>query len=299
MQTILLRPGNTEQGTERNKLLPAKEEAMSKTKTVFITGASTGIGRTTAELFQKHGWQVVAAMRKPEAGKALAELDRVLVARLDVTDAASIKAAVAAAINRFGAIDVLVNNAGYGAYGILEATSIESMRRQFETNVIGLLAVTKALVPGFRLRGSGVIVNISSLAGRLTLPLGALYCGSKFAVEGISEALRYEMRAIGVRVKVVEPGFIKTNFAQAVDFSNDPSLAEYQNLVSKLWEFAEPMRAIAPEANVAAEVIYAAATDGSDQLRYPAGEDARQMLAQRNTMADTEFFEKMHALFGQ
>lgn len=267
--------------------------------TVFITGASTGIGHTTAELFRKHGWQVVATMRNPEAGKDLAKADRVLVTRLDVTDAASIHAAVTAAIERFGAIDVLVNNAGYGAYGILEATSLESMRRQFETNVLGLLAVTKAVVPGFRNRGSGVIVNVSSVAGRLTLPLGSVYCGSKFAVEGISEALRYEMRAIGVRVKLVEPGFIKTNFAQGVDFSNDPSLSEYQTLVGKLWEVVEPMRANGSESTVAAEVIYNAATDGTDQLRYTAGEDAKQMVMQRNSQGDAAFFEQMHALFGQ
>lgn len=272
---------------------------MATTRTVFITGASVGIGRATAELFQKNGWQVVATMRKPAAGKELAELDRVLVTRLDVTDAASIHAAVAAAVERFGAIDVLVNNAGYGAYGVLEATSVETMRRQFETNVIGLLAVTKAIVPGFRKRGSGIIVNVSSIAGRLTLPLGALYCGSKFAVEGISEALGYEMRAIGVRVKLVEPGFIKTNFSQAVEFSNDTSLGEYQSLVGKLWEVVEPMRANSADSKVAAEVIYTAATDGTDQLRYTAGEDARQLTAQRNTQDDRAFFKQMHALFGQ
>lgn len=268
-------------------------------KTVFITGASAGIGRATAELFQKNGWQVAATMRNPEAGKDLAGLDHVLVIKLDVTDAASIDAAVAAAMKRFGAIDVLVNNAGYGAYGVLEATPVESIRRQFETNVVGLLAVTRAIVPGLRKRGSGVIVNVSSVAGRLTLPLGSLYCGSKFAVEGISEALRYEMRAIGVRVKLVEPGFIKTNFAKAVEFNNDESLSEYQGLVGKLWEVAEPMRANGSDATVAAEVIYTAATDGSDQLRYTAGEDAKQMVMQRNSQADAAFFEQMHARFGQ
>ena len=238
-------------------------------------------------------------MRNPEAGKDLAGLDHVLVIKLDVTDAASIDAAVAAAMKRFGAIDVLVNNAGYGAYGVLEATPVESIRRQFETNVVGLLAVTRAIVPGLRKRGSGVIVNVSSVAGRLTLPLGSLYCGSKFAVEGISEALRYEMRAIGVRVKLVEPGFIKTNFAKAVEFNNDESLSEYQGLVGKLWEVAEPMRANGSDATVAAEVIYTAATDGSDQLRYTAGEDAKQMVMQRNSQADAAFFEQMHARFGQ
>src|SRR5580704_8468254 len=140
---------------------------MSAGKTVLITGCSVGIGRATAELFQRNGWQVAATMRDPEAGKELAKLDRVLVAKLDVTDQGSICSAVTAAVDRFGGIDVLVNNAGYGVYGVLEATPVESMRRQFETNVIGLLAVTGAVVPGFRQRRSGVIVNVSSIAGRL------------------------------------------------------------------------------------------------------------------------------------
>ena len=177
---------------------------MSRGKTVLITGSSIGIGKATAELFHRNGWQVVATMRNPAAGKELAELDNLLVAKLDVTDEGSIRSAVTTAVERFGGVDVLVNNAGYGAYGVLEATSVESMRQQFETNVIGPLAMTKAVVPGFRKQGGGVIVNVSSIAGRLTLPFGALYCGSKFAVEGISESLTYEMREIGVRVKVVE-----------------------------------------------------------------------------------------------
>ena len=271
---------------------------MSAGKTVLITGSSIGIGKATAEFFQRNGWQVVATMRNPEAGKELAKLDHVLVTKLDVTDEASIGSAVIAAVERFGATDVLVNNAGYGAYGILEATSVDSMRKQFETNVIGLLAMTKAVVPGFRKRGGGVIVNVSSIGGRLTLPFGALYSGSKFAVEGISEALAWEMSAIGVRVKLVEPGFIKTNFGNAMEFSNDPSLGEYQGLVGKLWAFAEPMRANAAEPAVVAEVIYTAATDGTSQLRYTAGEDAKQLAAQRSSQDDATFFKEMRTLFG-
>ena len=270
---------------------------MTPNKTVFITGSSTGIGRATAGLFQKNGWQVAATMRNPEAGGELRALDHVCVTRLDVTDEASIHAAVAAAVERFGGVDVLVNNAGYGAYGVLEATSVETMRQQFETNVIGLLAVTKAIVPGFRKRGSGVVVNVGSIGGRLTLPLSTLYCGSKFAVEGISEALTYEMGAIGVRVKLVEPGFIKTNFAQAIKFSNDLSLSEYQSLADKLWKVAGSLGANGAEPAAVAEVIFAAATDGTDQLRYTAGDDARQSTAQRAAQDDATFFKEMRAIW--
>ena len=272
---------------------------MSAGKTVLITGCSVGIGRATAELFQRNGWQVAATMRNPDAGQELAKLDNVLVAKLDVTDQGSIRSAVTAAADRFGGIDVLVNNAGYGVYGVLEATPVESMRQQFETNVIGLLAVTSAVVPGFRQRRGGVIVNVSSIAGRLTLPFGALYCGSKFAVEGISEALSYEMREIGVRVKLVEPGFIKTNFGNAMEFNNNKSLSEYQPLVGKLWEVAGSMRADGAEAVVAAEVIFTAATDGTDQLRYTVGEDARRLASQRGSQDDATFFAGMRRLFGQ
>jgi NAD(P)-dependent dehydrogenase (short-subunit alcohol dehydrogenase family) len=272
---------------------------MTARKTVLITGSSVGIGRSTAELFQRNGWQVVATMRNPEAGAALSTLDNLLVMRLDVTDEDSIHAAVDAAIARFGGIDVLVNNAGYGAYGVLEATSVESMRRQYETNVVGLLAVTKAVVPEFRKRRSGVIVNVSSIGGRLTLPFSALYCSSKVAVEGISEALSYEMREIGVRVKVIEPGMIKTNFANAMEFNNDTALHEYQSLIGKFWEGLGPLVANAAEPAVVAEVIYAAVTDGTDQLRYTAGEDARHFAAQRAAQDDAAFFKQMRTLFGQ
>lgn len=268
-------------------------------KTVLITGASIGIGRATAEFFQKNGWQVVATMRDPDAGKDLAALENVLVTKLDVTDEKSIEAAVEAAIARFGGIDVLVNNAGYGLYGVLEATSVESMRRQFETNVIGLLATTKAVVPGFRRQHSGVIVNVASIAGRLTIPFSTLYSATKFAVEGISEALSYEMRTIGVRVKLIEPGMIKTNFAKVMEFSNDPSLGEYQPLVGKMWEVAGGLASKGAEASVAAEVIYAAATDGTDQLRYTVGEDARHLAAERDAKDDAAFFADLRTMFGQ
>ena len=182
---------------------------MPNKSSVLITGASAGIGKTTAQLFQQKGWNVVATMRSLDAGKDLAALPNVLVTRLDVTDEASIATAVQAAEQRFGGIDVLVNNAGYGVYGLLEATSVESIQRQFETNVVGLLATTRAVLPLMRRNKSGIVVNIGSIAGKMTYPLGTMYNGTKFAVEGISEALRFELREIGVRVKLIEPGSIE------------------------------------------------------------------------------------------
>jgi NAD(P)-dependent dehydrogenase (short-subunit alcohol dehydrogenase family) len=139
---------------------------MNKRRTVLITGASSGIGKATALLFHELNWNVIATMRSPELEYDLKELSHIFVTQLDVTDATSIRAAVEEGVERFGTIDVLVNNAGYGAYGLLEATSTEKIRRQFETNVIGLLEVTKAVLPIFPTRRQGVFINLSSIVGK-------------------------------------------------------------------------------------------------------------------------------------
>lgn len=266
-------------------------------KTILITGASSGIGKATAALFQEKGWNVVATMRTPEKDQDLAKRDNVLVTRLDVTDAASIAAAVDAGIGRFGRIDVLVNNAGYGAYGPLEAFSMDKIRRQFDTNVIGLLEVTKALLPHFRANGDGVIVNISSIGGKMAFPLGTLYHGTKFAVEGLSEALSFEMEEIGVTVKIVEPGAIATDFGgRSFDFTNDEGMAEYQRVVQKLFAALGPAMQNAAPPRVVADVIYEAATDGTGRLRYTAGEDAREYMANRKAQDDETFRAGVKAL---
>ena len=272
---------------------------MTDRKTILITGASSGIGRATARYFQQRGWNVIATMRTPGSETELTELDNVLVTRLDVQDSDSIAAAVAEGIGRFGRIDVLLNNAGYGAYGLLEATPVEKIRRQFDVNVIGLLETTKAVLPHFRANRSGVIVNISSIGGKMTFPLGALYHGSKFAVEGLSEALSFEMESIGVRVKIVEPGMIKIDFGgRSFDFSNDESLTEYQELVDKLFAAFGALGEGGSEPEVVAEVIYRAATDGTDQLRYTAGPDAAEIIAHRKAADDATFLAGMKAQLG-
>lgn len=268
-------------------------------KVILITGASTGIGKETAKLFQSKGWNVIATMRKPENETELNTLDNVLVTRLDVLDVASIQKAVNDGIARFGKIDVLVNNAGYGAYGPLESFSREKILRQFNTNVIGLLDVTKALLPHFRQNKGGVIINISSVGGKITFPLGALYHGTKFAVEGISESLNYEVEQFGGKVKLVEPGSIATDFAgRSFDFSNDESLSEYQLIVGKIMAALPTMVANASPSSVVAEVIYEAATDGKNQLRYIAGEDAKVWIANRKQLDDDTFIGGIKTQFG-
>ena len=267
-------------------------------KTVLITGCSAGIGKATAEVFQQRGWNVAATMRSPEAGAELAALENVLVTRLDVTHEGSIAAAVKAAEEEFGGIDVLVNNAGFGVYGLLEATPVESLRKQFETNVVGLLATTKAVLPRMRKRKSGVVVNVGSIAGKLAYPMGTPYNGTKFAVEGISEALRFELREIGVRVKLIEPGIIYTNFFDATEFNVDPALEEYMPMVGKFAVAMEDVRKGGTEVGVAAETIYEAATDGSDRFRYLVGEDAKRWAAQLAGMDGEEYFAAASGMFG-
>jgi NADP-dependent 3-hydroxy acid dehydrogenase YdfG len=266
--------------------------------TILITGASSGIGKATAKFFQEKGWNVIATMRNPEGETELKDLASVLLVKLDVLDLHSIENAIAEGIQKFGKIDVVVNNAGYGAYGPLEAFSRENIVRQFNTNVIGLMDVTRAVLPHFRSNKNGVIVNISSIGGRMAFPLGALYHGTKFAVEGISEAMSYEVEQFGAKIKIVEPGAIATDFTgRSLDFSNDESMTEYQGLVGKVYEGMPAFYENASPASVVAEVIYEAATDGTNKLRYTAGEDAREIIAQRKEADDETFFTGIKALF--
>jgi NAD(P)-dependent dehydrogenase (short-subunit alcohol dehydrogenase family) len=245
-------------------------------KTILITGASSGIGKETAKLFHSKGWNVIATMRNPEQETELTQLPNVWVTKLDVTDLDSIQIAVSQGIEKFGGIDVLLNNAGYGAYGPLEAFSRDKIMRQFNTNVIGLLDVTRAVLPHFRQYKKGIIINVSSMGGKMTFPLGTMYHGTKFAVEGISESLRYEVEQFGGRVKVIEPGAIATDFAgRSFDFNNNPSLKEYQNIVEKITSVFPEMVKRASPVSIVSDVIYTAATDGSSKLRYLAGKDAK------------------------
>jgi NADP-dependent 3-hydroxy acid dehydrogenase YdfG len=268
-------------------------------KTILITGASSGIGKETAKLFQSKGWNVIATMRNPDNETELKQLENVLVTQLDVLDLDTIQTAFEAGVKKFGSIDVLLNNAGYGAYGPLESFSREKIVRQFNTNVIGLLDVTKTILPHFRQNKKGMIINISSIGGKMTFPLGSLYHGTKFAVEGISESLNYEVAQFGGKVKIVEPGMIATDFGgRSFDFSNDENMAEYQNIVTALMTAMPTMAENASPASVVAEVIFEAATDGKNQLRYIAGDDAKILIANRQQYDDATFVGGITSQFG-
>ncbi|WP_207458242.1 SDR family oxidoreductase [Azospirillum sp. SYSU D00513] len=239
-------------------------------KTVLITGSSSGYGLETAIHFHDQGWNVIATMRKPREG-ILPPSDRIRLLPLDVTDPDS----VAAAIKASGPIDVLVNNAGIGVVGAFEATPMAHIRRVFDTNTFGVMAVTQAVIPQFRERRSGVLVNVTSSVTLAPMPLAAAYTASKTAIQGFTGSLAHELAAFGVRVKLVEPGYAPTT-----RFAQNAGIRVEELIPAAYAEFAAPIFAgyarpalVTKESDVA-EAVYAAATDGTDRLRYPAGADA-------------------------
>lgn len=259
-------------------------------KTVFITGASSGIGRATALLFQQKGWTVIATMRNPEKAPELAKLENVYCLKLDVTDSASIAQAVTQTLQQFGAIAVLVNNAGYALTGAFEACTPAEIRRQFETNVFGLMEVTRSLLPQFRAQQSGVIVNVASMGGRLAFPLYSPYHGTKWAVEGFSESLQYELAPFNIRVKIIEPGVIKTDFYdRSATVAKQSDLNAYDALSEKVLPRINQASQMGEKPEKVAQVIYQAATDQSRRLRYTVGLDAKLLLLIRRLVSDGGF----------
>lgn len=243
--------------------------------TVLITGCSSGYGLQTARHFHAMGWNVVATMRTPR-GDLLPDSPRMRVLPLDVTDAASIAAALAAA----GPIDVLVNNAGIGLFGAFEATPMATVRELFETNTFGTMAMTQAVLPGFRERRRGTIVNVTSSVTLAPMPLVAAYTASKTAVEGFTASLAHELAAFGVRVKLVEPGYAPTTrFAANGEQRMRGLIPEaYAPFAQSIFAaFAQPS-AVTAEADVA-EAVWRAATDAGEQLHFPAGADALTLVA--------------------
>jgi NAD(P)-dependent dehydrogenase (short-subunit alcohol dehydrogenase family) len=258
---------------------------------VLITGCSTGIGRATAVEATKRGHEVVATARKLDA---LDDLDVADKLRLDVDDDASVRDAVAAA----GAVDVLVNNAGWEISAPVEFGPIDVVRAMFETNYFGALRMVQAVVPQMRERGAGVIVNVTSLAGRVAPPMGGFYAGTKFALEALSEAMHYELRHFGIRTVIVEPGVIETNFSNNVrHFGKDR--APYDEL-DRQWEGATDRLRTgdAPGADLVAATIVDAVDDPATPLRNPVGEDAVLVIDVRKQLDDAAFESTMRGTLG-
>jgi NAD(P)-dependent dehydrogenase (short-subunit alcohol dehydrogenase family) len=267
-------------------------------KTIMITGASSGFGRETAKIFQEKGWNVVATMRSPENEQELSELENVLVTRLDVQDVGAIQDAVKEAIQHFGSIDILVNNAGFGLMGVFESATPKQIQKQYAVNVFGLMDVTRAVLPGMRIQGSGTIINISSFGGQVGLPFGSLYNSSKFAVEGFSESLSHEVSTFGISVKVIEPGGVNTNFRTGIELINN-EISEYNPLMGNFFGRYASTTAHLPKATPeeVAQTIYEAATDGKAQLRYIIGEDARFYIDTKYENSDQDFIKIMRDRF--
>jgi NADP-dependent 3-hydroxy acid dehydrogenase YdfG len=260
------------------------------TKTVLITGASSGIGRSTALKFHQQGWTVVATMRSLEKAGDLTTLNNVHCLSLDVTDQQSIQRTVTASLEKVGAISVLINNAGYALLGTFEACTPEQIQRQFQTNVFGLMEVTRSLLPHFRERKSGTIINIASIGGKMTFPLYSLYHSTKWAVEGFSEALQYELEPFNIRVKIIEPGPIKTDFySRSADVATRNGLTAYDTFIAKVLPNLNKAGDTGGTPETVAEIIYQAATDGSRKLRYPAGGNAGTLLLLRKILPDRAF----------
>ncbi|GHC51206.1 SDR family oxidoreductase [Neogemmobacter tilapiae] len=238
--------------------------------TVLITGCSSGYGLETARHFYAMGWTVVATMRQPRAA-LLPSSDRMRLLALDVTREESILAAVKAA----GPIDVLVNNAGIGVVGAFEATPMAHIRKVFEANTFGTMAMVQAFIPQMRARRSGVIVNVTSSVTLAPMPLAAAYTASKQAIEGFTGSLAHELAAFGVRAKLVEPGYgPTTRFAQNTDIPVSDLIPEsYAAFAAPIFAaFANPP--LTTKESDVAQIVWQAATDDSTQLRYPAGPDA-------------------------
>ena len=259
-------------------------------KTVLITGASSGIGRATALLFQQRDWNVVTTMRSPERETELSKLPNVLCVRLDVTEPASIHRAIGDTLAQFKTIDVIVNNAGYALVGPFEASTPEQIERQFATNLFGVMEVTRAILPYFREKKNGTIVNVTSMGGRITFPFYSLYHATKWAVEGFSESLLFELKPLNIRVKIVEPGPVKTAFySRSMVIMNKPDLKTYDELITRAMPNIQEsgVKGASPEA--VAKVIYRAATDNSWRLRYPTGSTAGLLLFLRRILPDRAF----------
>jgi NAD(P)-dependent dehydrogenase (short-subunit alcohol dehydrogenase family) len=241
-------------------------------QTVLITGTTSGIGKAAAEKFLLEGWNVVATAR--DLKKIQLQGDNLLKLDLDVTNTVSINKAIAKTLDKFGSIDLLVNNAGYGLVGILEELSQEEIQQQFDTNVFGVTRCIQAVLPGMRSKAAGTIITISSMGGRVTFPLYSAYHASKWAVEGMIESSQYELAAVGITSKLVEPGAIKTDFyTRSMDLQKT-KLPEYRVFQQKVLPWMTDPGSNASEPSVVADVIYRAATDGSKKLRYTAGFDA-------------------------
>jgi NAD(P)-dependent dehydrogenase (short-subunit alcohol dehydrogenase family) len=276
---------------------------MNDQKVAVITGSSSGIGLESALILGRNGYNTYATMRsldKDTSIKAVVQNEGlpIRVVQLDVTDDTSVKNAIDHIISEAGRIDLLVNNAGYGLVGALEDLAMEEIKSQYETNLFGLIRVTQAVLPTMRKQRSGRIINISSGAGIFGYPGGSAYVSTKFAVEGLSESIAYELEPFGIKVILVEPGFIKTNFGNAMVMAKkaQDTASPYSELMQKTMASTTKLAKNASDAELVASIILEAASNPNPRLRYLAGKDVESWAESKKNMDELEFFNMMKSL---
>ena len=273
-------------------------------KVAVITGSSSGIGYETSIALARSGIFTYATMRNLQKAKNLESIrDKEILPlktlQLDVTDDASINKAIQTIISESGRIDVLVNNAGYGLVGAFEDLSMDEIRRQFETNFFGVIRVMQSVIPLMRKQKFGILVNISSGAGRFGYPSGSAYVSTKFALEGLSESISYELDQFGIKVILVEPGVIKTNFdnGMVVAKKSQDASSPYFNMTKKMDTVFRQLILNSSPPSLVADVVIQAVKSENPNLRYLAGKDVEQWVDQKKNMSDTEFFNMMKQSF--
>jgi short-subunit dehydrogenase len=266
------------------------------TKIAVVTGSSSGIGYETSLLLARNQYTTYASMRNMKKSDELLKIAskeniRLKVIQLDVNDDRSVSSAIDSIVKENGRIDVLVNNAGFDLFGSLEELTIEEIKGQFETNFFGAARVTKSVIPTMRKQGSGIIINVSSIGGRIGLvPCNTMYHASKFALEGFTESLRHELTEFNIDVILIEPGAIRSNFAENIRTAKnyDSNNSPYAKTVQKVFEGFEPMLANASDPKEVAQVILNAANSSSPNMRYTVGKDAESILKARAELSDRE-----------
>jgi NAD(P)-dependent dehydrogenase (short-subunit alcohol dehydrogenase family) len=276
---------------------------MNDRKVAVITGSSSGIGLETALILAQKGYTTYATMRSPEKDTSIKAAVQneglpIRVVQLDVTDDTSVKNAIDHIKSEAGRIDILVNNAGYGLVGALEDLAVEEIKSQYETNLFGLIRVTQAVLPTMRKQRSGRIINVSSGAGIFGYPCGSAYVSTKFAVEGLSESIAYELEPFGIKVILIEPGFVKTNFVNAVVVAKraQDSGSPYSEMMQKMRASTTELAKNASDAELVANIILEAALNPNPHLRYLAGKDVESWAASKKNMNELEFFNMMKSL---
>lgn len=274
---------------------------MKSKRTVLVTGCSSGIGLATCHVLSRNNFMTYGTVRNLSKAKKIQDLMNrenlsLKILRLDVNDNQSIKLAIKKILNDTGRIDVLINNAGYGMFGPIEEITIQEIKKQFETNFFGAIRLIKAIVPIMRKQGNGTIVNISSMVGRFAVPLNSAYVSSKFAVEGLSESISFELEEFGIRVIVIEPGVVKSDFFHKLKVKGMNLESPYHELMERRVNFLDKaMKNSLTSSYDVADTILDALNSKDPKFRYVIGNDATNSLRMRNSLSDRKFMEWIRA----